>query len=141
MLSGKISCCILTEINTEFWSRPSHFSTQQKQVLTVYLLVTKFYENRAMKISLFNYSYAWLHLTNNNISLHIYRRNSCSAQIFKPTHQTGKDFKHHPTQEYFSQIYHYLGTAAQIIRIWRWKQNSDENLVILEFKYLQNKKW
>ena len=34
-----------------------------------------------------------------------------------------------------------LHTAVQIIRIWKWKQNSDENLVILEFKYLQNKKW
>ena len=33
--------------------------------------------------------------------------------------------------------------AVQIIQIWKWKQNrmSDENLVILEFKYFQNKKW
>ena len=52
MLSaGKISCCILTEINPEFWSRP----TRQKQILTG-LLVTKTYKNRTMKISLFNYS-------------------------------------------------------------------------------------
>ena len=136
MLSGKISCCILTEINPEFWSRP----TRQKQILTG-LLVTKIYKNRTMKISLFNYSMLGYISPITTSLLHIYRRNSCPTQIFKPTHQTGKDFKHHPTQEYFSQIYHYLGTAVQIIRIWKWKQNSDENFVLLEFKYLQNKKW
>ena len=52
MLSaGKISCCILTEINSEFWSRP----TRQKQIFTG-LLVTKIYKNKTMKISLFAYS-------------------------------------------------------------------------------------
>ena len=47
MLSAeKISCCILTEINPQFSSRP---------ILTG-LLVTKIYENRARRISLFHYS-------------------------------------------------------------------------------------
>ena len=84
MLSGKISCCILTEINPEFWSRP----TRQKQILTG-LLVTKIYKNRTMKISLFNYSMLG-YISPITTSLpHIYRRNSCPTHIFKPTtHQT-----------------------------------------------------
>ena len=84
MLSdGKISCCILTEINPQFWSRP----TRQKQILTV-LLVTKIYKNRIMKISLFNYS-TLCYISPITTSLpHIYRRNSCPTHIFKPTHQT-----------------------------------------------------
>ena len=74
MLSGKISCCILTEINPEFWSRP----TRQKQILTG-LLVTKIYKNRTMKISLFNYSMLG-YISPITTSLPIYRRSSC------PTH-------------------------------------------------------
>ena len=31
--------------------------------------------------------------------------------------------------------------AVQIIRIWKGSRMSDKNLAILEFKYLQNKKW
>ena len=97
MLSGKISCCILTEINPEFWSRP----TRQKQILTG-LLVTKIYKNRTMKISLFNYSMlGYISPITTSLS-HIYRRNSCPTHIFKRTHQTG--LSAHPTQEYFRQM-------------------------------------
>ena len=76
MLSaGKISCCILIEINPE------------KQILTG-LMVTKIYKNRIMKISLFNYSILG-YISPITTSLpHIYRRNSCPTHIFKPTHQT-----------------------------------------------------
>ena len=63
MLSaGKISCCILTEINPEFWSRPiltktdSYRSTSHKNLQKQ--------NNEDFFIQLF---YAWLHLTNNNI--------------------------------------------------------------------------
>ena len=84
MLSaGKISCCILTEINPDFLSR----RTRQKQILTG-PLVTKIYKNRAMKISLFNYSMLG-YISPKTTSLpHIYRRNPCPTHIFKPTHQT-----------------------------------------------------
>ena len=91
MLSGKISCCILTEINPEFWSRP----TRQKQILTG-LLVTKIYKNRTMKISLFNYSMLG-YISPITTSLpHIYRRNTCPTHIFKPTHQTWIQASSHP---------------------------------------------
>ena len=84
MLSaGKISCCILIEINPEFRSRP----TPQKQILTG-LLVTKIYKNRTREISLFNYSMLG-YISPIRTSLpHIYRRNSCPTHIFKATHQT-----------------------------------------------------
>ena len=84
MLSdGKFSCCILTEINPEFWSRPN----QQKQILTG-LLVTRIYKNRAMKIYLFNYSMlGYLSPITTSLPI-IYRRKSCATHIFKPTHQT-----------------------------------------------------
>ena len=84
MLSaGKISCFILTEINPEFRSRP----TQQKQILTG-LLVTKFYKNSRMKISLSNYSMLGYISSITTSLAHIYTRNSCPTHIFKPTHQT-----------------------------------------------------
>ena len=63
MLSaGKISCCILIDINPEFWSRP----TWQKQIL-VGVLVTKIYNKKSNKNFFIQLFYAWLHLTNNNI--------------------------------------------------------------------------
>ena len=84
----------------------------QKQILTG-LLVTKIYKNRIMKISLFNYSI--LGYISPITSLpHIYRRNSCPTHIFKPTLRL--DFKHHPTQEYFRQIYHYLGPFCRFLQ-------------------------
>ena len=49
--SLKRSHAVLTEINSEFLSRPRPFST--KTILTG-LLVTQNYKNRTMKISLFN---------------------------------------------------------------------------------------
>ena len=97
-----ISCCILTEINPEFWPR----STRQKQILTG-LLVKKISKNGTMRTSLFNFSMLG-YISPITTSLpDIYRRNSCPIHIFQPTLRL--DFKHHPTQEYFRQIYHYLG--------------------------------
>ena len=92
MLSaGKISCCILTEINSKFWARP----TKQKQILTG-LRVTKIYKNRRLEISLFNYSMLG-YISPITTSLpHIYRRNSCPTHIFKPTHQTWLQTSSHP---------------------------------------------
>ena len=69
---GKNSCYILTEINSEFWSRP----TRQKQILTC-LLVTKIYEKIIMKISLFNYSMLDSISPITTSLPHIYRRNYC----------------------------------------------------------------
>ena len=101
MLSVKISCCILTEINPEFWSRPSPFSTKTGSYISTS------HKNRTMKISLFNYS-VLDYISPITTSLpHIYRRNSRPTYIFNPTHQTG--LQAHPAQEYFRQIYHYLG--------------------------------
>ena len=92
MLSaGKISCCILTEINSKFWARP----TKQKQILTG-LRVTKIYKNRRLEISLFNYSMLG-YISPITTSLpHIYRRNSCPTHIFKPTHQIWLQTSFHP---------------------------------------------
>ena len=84
MLSaGKISCCNLTEINLEFWSRP----TRQKQILTG-LLVTIIYKNRTLKVTLLDYSMLGYISPITTSLLHIYRRNSCPTHIFKPTHHT-----------------------------------------------------
>ena len=59
--------------------------------------------------------YPWLHRTNNNIppSYLVQRRNSCPTHIFKSRHQI--DCKHHPTPEYFRQIYHYLGPFCRFL--------------------------
>ena len=81
--AGKMSCCILTEIYPEFWSRP----IQQKQILTG-LLVTTIYKNRTMKISLLNYSMLGYISPITTPLPHIYRRNPCPTHIFKPTNQT-----------------------------------------------------
>ena len=70
--------------------------SQQKKFLQVYLLVTKIYKNRTMKISLFNYSMLG-YISPITISLpHIYRRNSCPSHIFKPTDQTWLQASSHP---------------------------------------------
>ena len=80
------SHAVFTEINPEFWSRPSPFSKNQ---ILIGLLVTKVYKIRTMKISLFNYSMLG-YISPTTASLpHVYRRNSCPTHIFKPTHQTG----------------------------------------------------
>ena len=102
MLSGKISCCI----SPEFWSRPSSFSTKTDSYM-VYILVTKIYKIRAMKISLFSYSMlGYITLITTSLP-HFYRRNSCPTQIFKPTHQTRLQASSQPG--IFRHIYHYLG--------------------------------
>ena len=99
------SHAVLTEINPEFWSRPSPFFTKiDSYRFTSHKNLQK-QNNEDFFIQLL---YAWLHHTNNNIppSYLIYRRNSCPIHIFKSKYQI--DFKHHPTKEYFRQIYHYL---------------------------------
>ena len=60
---------VLTEINLEFWSRPTLFLKKKK--ILVGLLVTKIYKNRTIKISLFNYSMLRYvsPITNNNLTL------------------------------------------------------------------------
>ena len=68
----------------------------QKQILTG-LLVTKIYKNKTMKTSLLNYSMLGYILPITTFLSHICRENSCPTHIFKST------------QEYFRQIYHYLG--------------------------------
>ena len=99
------SHAVLTEINPEFWSRPSPFFTKiDSYRFTSHKNLQK-QNNEDFFIKLL---YAWLHHTNNNIppSYVIYRRNSCPIHIFKSKYQI--DFKHQPTKEYFRQIYHYL---------------------------------
>ena len=85
MLS-KRSHAVLTEINPEFSSKPSPFSTKTYCYRSI---VTKTYKNRTVKISLFSYSVLG-YISPITTSLpHIYRRNSCPTHIFKSTHQTG----------------------------------------------------
>ena len=69
---------------------------RQKQILTG-LLVTKI--TKKMKISLFSYASAWLHLTNNNFLAFISIEEILDQPIFLKPH-TRMYFKH-PTQKYF----------------------------------------
>ena len=96
---------VLIEINPEFWSRPSPFLTKTDSYRSTSHKNLQKQNNEDFFIQLL---YAWLHYTNNNIppSYLIYRRNSCPTHIFKSKYHI--DFKHHPTKEYFRQIYHYL---------------------------------
>ena len=66
----------------------------QKQILTG-LLVKKIYKNRAMKISLFNYSVLGYISSITTSVPPFYRRNSCPTHIFKPTHLTGLQASSH----------------------------------------------
>ena len=90
MLSVKISCCILAEINPEFWSRSSPFSTKTDSYSSTS------HKKRIMNISLFNYSILGYISPITTSSLHIYRRNSCPTHFFKPTHQTWLQASSHP---------------------------------------------
>ena len=69
---------------------------RQKQILTG-LLVTKI--TKKMKISLFSYASAWLHLTNNNFLAFISIEEILDQPVFLKPH-TRMDIKH-PTQECF----------------------------------------
>ena len=91
MLSGKISRCILTEINPEFWSRPSPLSTKTDSYSS-----TSQKNPRTMKISLFTYSMLGYISRITTFLPHIYRRNSFPTHIFKPRHQTGLQASSHP---------------------------------------------
>ena len=64
MLSGTISCCILTETNPEFWSRPSPFLTKTDSYSSTSHKNLQKQNSEDFFIKLL---YAWLHLTNNNI--------------------------------------------------------------------------
>ena len=91
MFSGKISLYLLKLIlNSDHGLTLSW----QKQILTG-LIITKIYQNRTMKISLFSYSMRDYISTTTSLP-HIYRRNSCPTRIFKPTHQTGLSASCHP---------------------------------------------
>ena len=61
MLSGKILCCILTETNPEFWSRPSPFST--KKILTGLSTSHKNLQKQNNEDFYIQLLYASLHLT------------------------------------------------------------------------------
>ena len=119
MLSGNISCCI--HWNSEFWILKTETLNSdqdlplswQKEILTG-LLVTKMYINRTMKISLFSYSMLG-YISPITTSLPYIYRNSCPTHISLNLH-TRLDFKHHPTQEYFRQIYHYLGPFCRFLQ-------------------------
>ena len=67
---------------------------RQKQILTG-LLVTKI--TKKVKVSLFNYSSAWLHLTNNNFATFISIEETLDQPIFLNPH-TRMDLKY-PIQE------------------------------------------
>ena len=64
MLStGKISYCILTDINPKFWSRP----TRQKPILTGLLTSHKNLQKQNNENFFIQLFYTWLYLTYNNI--------------------------------------------------------------------------
>ena len=106
MPSRKISCCILTEINPDFWSRPSPLLSKTDS----YRSTSHKNLQKQTNEDFFNQLlYSWLFSPIKTSLPLIYSRNSCPSHIFKTT-CTRLDFKHHPTQEYFRQIYHhYLG--------------------------------
>ena len=90
------SHAVLTEINSEFWSRPSPFLTKTGS----YRFTShKNLQKQNNEYLFFNQLlYAWLHLTNSNFPpLYLYiRRNSFPNDIFKPTHQTRLYESSHP---------------------------------------------
>ena len=90
MPSGKISCCILTEINPEFWWKPSSLSAKTDSYSS-----TSQKNLRTMKISLFTYSMLGYISRITTFLPHIYRRNSCPTHIFKPRHQAGLQASSH----------------------------------------------
>ena len=102
------SHAVLTEINPEFWSRPSPFLTKTDSYKSTN------HKNRTIKISLFNYSmlgYFSPITTSLPISIE-----EILVQTISLNPHTRLDFKHHPTQEYFRQIYHYLGPFCRFLQ-------------------------
>ena len=87
------SHAVLTEINPEFWSRPSPFLTKTDSYRSTSHKNLQKQNNEDFFIQLL---YAWLHLTNNNFPPHIYGRASSPAYIFKPTYQTALSASSHP---------------------------------------------
>ena len=112
MPSRKISCCILTEINPDFWSRPSPLLSKTDS----YRSTSHKNLQKQTNEDFFNQLlYSWLFSPIKASLPLIYSRNSCPSHIFKTTY-TRLDFKHHPTQEYFRQIYHYLGPFCRFLQ-------------------------
>ena len=91
---------------------PSHSPLLRAWILTG-LLVTKIYKNRTIKISLFNCSMLG-YISPIIASLPISIEEILVQPISLNPH-TRLDFKHHPTQEYFRQIYHYLGPFCRFL--------------------------
>ena len=94
----------LVEINPEFSSDLGLF--RQKQIFTG-LLVTKYFIKRAMKIFCIQLLYSWLHLTNNNFPPLYIPIEEIPVQPISLIQHTSLDFKYHPIQEYFKQIYNW----------------------------------
>ena len=85
MLSaGKISCCILTEIN------PGEIMIKTYLTKTVSYRSTSHNNLQKQNNKDFFFNCSMLgYISPITVSLpHIYRRNSCPTHIFKPTHQT-----------------------------------------------------
>ena len=99
MLSRKILCCILTEINPKFWSRSSPFLTKTDSYRSTNHKNLQKHNNEDFFIQLL---YAWSPITT---SLLISIEEILVQPISLNPH-TRLNFKHHPTQEYFRQIYH-----------------------------------
>ena len=99
------SHAVLTENNSEFWSKPSPFSTKTDSYTSASSKNLQKQNNKHLFIQLL---YAWLHLTKSNILSPISIEEILFQPIFLNPH-TRLGFKHHPTQEYFRQIYNYLG--------------------------------
>ena len=78
------SHAVLTEINADFWWRPSPFSTKTDSFRSTSHKTLQKKSNEDFFIQLL---YAWLYLTNNDFPPHIYTRYSCPTNIFKATHQ------------------------------------------------------
>ena len=93
MPSRKISCCILTEINPDFWSRPSPLLSKTDS----YRSTSHKNLQKQTNEDFFNQLlYSWLFSPIKTSLPLIYSRNSCPSHIFKTT-CTRLDFKHHPT--------------------------------------------
>ena len=107
MLSGKISCFILTEINREFWSRPSPFSTKTDS----YSPTGHKNFQKQNKISLFNYS--MLDYIS-PITLSLISIEEILIQLISLNPHTRLGFKHHPIQEYFRKMYRKMGWLVPI---------------------------
>ena len=123
----------LIEINPEFWSRPSPFKTKTDSYRSTSHKNLQKQNNEDLFIQLL---YAWLHVTNSNISPPYIVEILVQPKSLNP--HTRLDFKHHLTQEYFRQLYHYLGTL--LISTTRSRSNFHYDILQeTRFSYCQPK--